>query len=155
MAIRNVLKGGTDFVTGEILEDFDLDDTYNSFYRKAYADNTGGSHTGTTETDVATLTIGAGELGTTASLIISAGCSANYNVNCTLTLRLKVDGATVKTITFTNGNNISYPSFDFNYLHASLDNTSAVIVKVTAQASVTGNSIKCDGLTVDGVYNNS
>ena len=63
MAIKNTLKGGTNWSDGDILYAADLNDTFNSFYQKAYADNTGGSATSTSETDLASVTVTQNDLG--------------------------------------------------------------------------------------------
>ena len=79
MVIRNAFKGGTDF-TEEGLKPSDQNDTFDAFYTKAFADNTGGAITAsTTETDLATLTVTQNDFGSTASLMINTGIAFTNN----------------------------------------------------------------------------
>ena len=159
MAIRNALKGGIDFTTAEVLEDFDLDDTNNAFYRKAYSDNTGGAiNASTTETTLATVTITQNDLGSAASALITAGirCKNSYDTsNITGTFRLKIDGSTVKTIVLTM--NSKNESSTFTYLATGLNSTAAnVVIIITGQNSAALNRTStCDGMIVDAINNNS
>jgi len=164
MAIRNAQLGRTDFVNGEVLYDYDLDDTNNAIIdaiadskTRFYSDNTGGSNLTATETVVATLTIPAGNLGTNASLLISSGIyavsSGSGNIS-TATFKLYIGGVAKKTITLYIGDNASVESSgsSFNYLENGVDNTGTVTIEIKSSASGANPAGQyCFGLTTMGI----
>lgn len=165
MTVKNTLKGGTDF-TEEGLRPTDLNDTFNSFYRKAYIDSTtytvdgDSGEEGTTETDMGSVTIPQNDLGTSASLIISAEVQGEMSdSNRTCDIRLYVGGVVQKTVTFNFANDSNFSNMLF--LDTAVNTaTGNVIVKLTAQWDGTAinpgnNVITCRALLIDGVYNNS
>jgi len=165
MAIRNNLKGGTDWVKEHPTYQ-DMNDTQDSFYRKVYADNTGGSHNGdTTETDLATITITQDDLGDDFSANINAvmRTASNNTDSITGTFKLYVNGSAVKTINTQSGNLGGGDPWligcGFAYLASSLDSTAGnIIIKVTGTCSTATSAnctVYCDGLTVDAINNNS
>ena len=137
MAIRNAFKGGTDW-TEETLEADDINDTFNSFYFKLYADNTGGNSTSTSEITHATATISDDDLDSSGNLLITAAVrydDLGSGGSHTGTFRLKIDGSTVKTITLSgNASNRGSVAATFTYLDTGRDFTSGDIdVTVTGQ----------------------
>lgn len=63
MAIRNPKLGGTEFSNGEVLYDYDLDDTFDAVaYRLIDKDDTPVTHNTTTAINAYTVNIGAGEI---------------------------------------------------------------------------------------------
>lgn len=134
MAIRNEFIGTTDF-TEEGLRPTDLNDTFDAVLQQTYADNTGGSVSGsTTETDLATVTIPANDLNNNATLMIQAAIRHNStnNLAITFTWRLYVDGSVVKTINHSVAvtNNANDGAGSIVYRHTGLDLTSSKEIKV-------------------------
>lgn len=166
MVVRGSLKGGTDF-TEEGLKPSDLQDTFDAFYVKSYSDNTGGSTTSTSETDLATLTVTQNDLGSTAVFECIAGIrivlspNIDTDTNKTGTFKLYVNGSAVKTITLTTGadQGNADPTGTgtcFAHLSSAVDVTAGnVIIKVTGQSSVSRVECFCDNLLVRGINNNS
>lgn len=158
MAIRNGLKGGTDFSNGEVLHDYDLDDTLDAFFMKAYADNTGDSMSGNTaETDLASVTIPSADFNsdsTSVSFLIN--CSLDFNRQATF--KLYVDGVAVKTKTFTYTGSTSAEDSGGNlsWLATGIDLSSTdKIVKVSGTTTGDANSnAEAFGLTVLAINNN-
>ena len=165
MPIRNELKGGNDFIEEGLRPETDLNTTFNAFYTKAYADNTGGTHSGdTNETDLATVTVLTADFNsdsTSASFLISAGIkfSVGLTGSITGTFRLKIGGATVKTIQLNKNASITNVDLgtSFNFLASAQDlSSSNIIVKITGQDSNgTTPVLSCEGLTVVAINNNS
>ena len=100
MAIKNTLRGGTDWVDGDILYAADLNDTNDSYYQKVYFDNTTNTvDNSTTETDLTTIVIPQTTAITDATIVINASMSAKINTgtSATHTARLYAGGGVVKT----------------------------------------------------------
>ena len=164
MAVRNALKGGTNF-TDEGLKPSDLNDTWDSFYRRVYYDST--EHTvdghtsleGTTETDMSSITIGAGDLGGNIALKVIADIKGLMNDNSrSCTLKLYVGGTAQRTVTLDFDDKTEFPNMI--YFHSSVSNTSAVTVKITAQwdglsTNAGNNVITARALMIDAIKNNS
>lgn len=163
MVIRNAKLGGTDFSDGEVLYDYDLDDTNNAMYTHAltkfYADNTGAQiASSTTETDLVTIVVPQNDLTATTSFLINVDCSfSNNSVDLeSSTFRLYVNGSVVKTKGLGGGNGIS-GSGSLSYLATSIDNSSSdTTIKVSAQNSASGAGIigKVEGITIIGKDDN-
>ena len=159
MSNKNALKGGTDWSDGDILYAADLNDTFNSFFMKAYADNTGGASAGA-ETDIATTTILAADFdanSTSVTFMINAALEMTQGTSsATATFRLKVNGSTVKTVIYEESSTATDLEFGgaITYLAAANDlSASDIIVKVTGETTNSAGAV-CNGLTVLAIRNN-
>ena len=156
MAVKNTNLGGTDHVSGAVLEAVDLNDTTDASLPVFYNDNTGGSVTNsTTETDLCTITVTQNDLNDGATLVVSGNIRGQHVAvgGITDTFRLYVDGSVVKTITFDSG--VVDGGGSFHHVAIGLDSTAAnIIVKITGQmsAAVANHSVKSDNMVVVG-YN--
>ena len=158
MAIKNTLKGGTNWSDGDILYAADLNDTFNSFYQKAYADNTGGSATSTSETDLASVTVTQNDLGTSpngsnVTFLVTASCQYDGDgaTATTGTFRLYIGGVVKRTITIEESSSLANDDrgVTFTYLETGNDVTAGnIIVKVSGQTDQSGSDYRCLGLTV-------
>lgn len=125
-----------------------------------YSDNTGGSTTTAAETDLATLTIPQNDLGSSGSIIITAGVNimtSTAAVNSNGQFKLYVGGVLKKTITLTlqtNAANFRVGNAQtFTYLMTGVDTSGGdTIVKITGSAAPDDGKITCycQGLTVIG-----
>ena len=163
MAVRNALLGGTDFVSGEVLYDYDLDDTLNALIGKEYADNAGGQTTSASETDLASITITQNDLNDSATLLISAGIHLEHTTTSTTgtskgDFKIYVDGVAVKTFRLESASSevgiIKETGTALFHLHTGLDTTAGnKIIKVTGQVDTSTNAtteLKCTSLLVEG-----
>jgi hypothetical protein len=137
----------------------DVNDTFDElvkYYPKFWIDTTGGSITGSgTETTIATVTIPAGSLGSSAALKITAsvkqsGGSGSGTTNGTY--RLKIAGVTKETLELiTLDTSVISPAGILQHYETGVDNTGSVTVIITGQLGTnTSNIAYCESLIVEG-----
>jgi hypothetical protein len=139
MAIRNTNLGGTaNFLSGEVLEDFDLDDT---FYYNSEVYSVSGT---TTETDMSSVTLTSGELGDSGTIRVTM--DVNQDTGANTIWKLYVNGSEE----FAWPNDSGDGKRTLHYIVTGVDTSSGnIIVKNTATRSGTTNG--CSSMWMDAV----
>lgn len=142
------------FTNGTASDADEVNTNFQDVTVKYYSDNTGSSHTGDLlETDLATITISSGDLGSSGNIVINASVGVNYSSaspSGDTTFKLYIGGVAVKTYTLLGAFNDNWRPVCY---HASGVDTSggSVVVKITGKAGdSSGDTVYCDELVVTG-----
>jgi hypothetical protein len=156
MAIRNTDYGGaTNWSDGQQLDSADLNDTFTATRPLFYQDGTGGTMSGTTETDLASITIAASALGSSATLFITAGVEARDTDSggaVTGTFKIYVGGVQKESINLGGSTNSNTSGSSLSWIEMGVDTTAgSTEVKVTGDTSgASGLTAACNSLQVIG-----